>query len=359
MQIKETPEDFVVEEVIKLNIKPNGEYSYFLLEKRNWTTLKAIELIANNLNAHIRRFSFAGQKDRVGITKQYVSAFKVPRKNIENLIMKDMKITFVGYGDNPISLGDLEGNKFTILARDLSKPLTKISSFVNYFDDQRFGGYRPNLHLVGKSILEKNYEQAVKYLLLYPFSNETKDYVKARKRQEKEWGKWHTDRYPKYLTTERKIISYLFKNPKDFKGALKQLPRQLYTMTTQSYQSFLWNESLSRYIKETFSDAKTIDYSLGKLFTINNYEDLDWPIVGYKTKLKGKQKEIIEGLMKEEGINYDFFNSEIPALASEGLTRKAFIKIKDFKLEKFENNQQQVSFFLPKGSYATMVMKNL
>ena len=33
MQIKETPEDFVVEEVIKLNIKPNGEYSYFLLEK--------------------------------------------------------------------------------------------------------------------------------------------------------------------------------------------------------------------------------------------------------------------------------------------------------------------------------------
>ena len=39
-----------------------------------------------------------------------------------------------------------------------------------------------------------------------------------------------------------------------------------------------------------------------------------------------------------EGINYDFFNSEIPALASEGLTRKAFIKIKDFKLEKFENN---------------------
>ena len=119
MQIKETPEDFVVEEVIKLNIKPNGEYSYFLLEKRNWTTLKAIELIANNLNAHIRRFSFAGQKDRAGITKQYISAFKVPRKNIENLIMKDMKITFVGYGDNPISLGDLEGNKFTILARDL------------------------------------------------------------------------------------------------------------------------------------------------------------------------------------------------------------------------------------------------
>ena len=84
-----------------------------------------------------------------------------------------------------------------------------------------------------------------------------------------------------------------------------------------------------------------------------------WPIIGYKTKLKGKQKEIIEQLMKEEGISFDFFKSEIHALASEGLTRKAFIKIKDLKLGRFENHQQQVSFFLPKGSYATIVIKNL
>ncbi len=237
--------------------------------------------------------------------------------------------------------------------------MKKISSIVNYYDDQRFGGYRPNLHLVGKSILEKNYEQAVKYLLLYPFPNETKDYVKARKRQEKEWGKWHIDRYPRFLTTERRIISYLSKNPGDFKGALKTLPRQLYTMTTQAYQSYLWNESLSRYIKDTYKDYNSLDYSLGKLAVINHYEDLDWPIIGYKTKLKGKQKEIIESLMKEENINYAFFKSEIQALSSEGLTRKAFVKIKDLRLEVYKDNQQRVSFFLPKGSYATIVIKSM
>jgi len=359
MQIKETPEDFIVEEKIRLNTKFKGDYTYFLLEKRNWTTLSAIDMVAKKLNINVRRFSFAGQKDRQGITKQSVSVHKLSRRDLENLFIKDMKITFIGFGDKPISLGDLEGNKFTIIVKDLSRPLTTIHSFVNYFDDQRFGGYRPNLHLVGKSILEKNYEQAVKYFLLYPFPNETKDYVKARKRQEKEWGKWHVDRYPRYLTNERKLISYLSKNPTDFKDALKILPRQLYTMTTQSYQSYLWNESLSRYIKKNLSDHKIFKYSLGELFVTDHYEDLDWPIIGYKTKLKGKQKEIIEQLMKEEGISFDFFKSEIHALASEGLTRKAFIKIKDLKLGRFENHQQQVSFFLPKGSYATIVIKNL
>ena len=34
MQIKETPEDFIVEEKIRLNTKFKGDYTYFLLEKR-------------------------------------------------------------------------------------------------------------------------------------------------------------------------------------------------------------------------------------------------------------------------------------------------------------------------------------
>lgn len=340
--MKETPEDFIVEEVMDLKLKKNGDYSYFILEKRNWTTLKAVEFIANALKIPVKRFSFAGQKDRKGITKQYVSAYKVSENMLNNIKIKDIQIMFLGYGDKPIYLGSLTGNKFKIRF----KTKKKIDFIVNYYDDQRFGGYRPNLHLIGKNVLLKKYEDAVKLFLLYPFENETKDYRDARKRQEKNWGKWHVDRYPRYLINERKIIGYLSKNPGDYKGALKVLPKQLFDMMTQAYQSYIWNESLARYLKNNFKDYKEVKYSIGKMVFVNKFIDMKWPIVGCDSKLKGDVKKFVEEVLKEEGVWYDNF--------SRGLVRDAMVKVKDFKIE-----GDYVTFFLPKGVYATIVMKSL
>ena len=134
MQIKETPEDFIVEERIRLNTKSKGDYTYFLLEKRNWTTLKAIEFISNYLKVPVKRFSFAGQKDRRGITKQHVSAFHISESMLNKIELKDIKIKFLGYGDRPLSLGSLIGNKFQIKYPTKKK----IDFIVNYYDEQRF-----------------------------------------------------------------------------------------------------------------------------------------------------------------------------------------------------------------------------
>ncbi len=359
MIVKEKIEDFIVEEVLDLELKDRGNYSYFVLEKKNWTTLKAMEFIANQLHINVKRFAVAGQKDRRGITRQYVSAYQVSERMLRQVRLKDIKIEFVGYGDQQIALGALRGNRFRLVVRGLEKPLREIPSVVNYYDEQRFGGYRPNLHLVGKAVLQRRYEDAVKLLLLYPFSNETEDYIRARKEMEQMWGKWDRNIFPKYLLSERKIVGYLEKNPTDFKGALKSLPRQLFTMLTQAYQSYLFNESLARYLRITFKNYREVSYAVGTLVFVDEYVDVDWPIVGYASQLDGDVKEIIEALMKEEGIWYETFKSEIPALASEGLTRKAMIRVEDFSLGALKHGVQEVSFFLPKGSYATMVMKAL
>ncbi len=87
--------------------------------------------------------------------------------------MKDLKIQFLGYGDKPLHLGQLEGNKFTLVARELQKPLRPFGAVVNYYDDQRFGGYRPNMHIIGKHVLRGEYEDAVKGFLIHPFPNES------------------------------------------------------------------------------------------------------------------------------------------------------------------------------------------
>jgi len=357
MKLKESPEDFRVEEIYT-NLPKGQKYCIFILEKKNWTSLKAIEMIANKMKLSVRRFNIAGQKDRRGVTKQYVSCEGIGKGDLARVRIKDLRLQFVQYSDKPIMLGGLDGNKFTIIARDLKKELNRVSFIPNYYDDQRFGGYRPNLHLVGKEVLKNNYEKAVKLLLLYPFKTETDDYKEARNFMEENWGDWVTFDIPKSFVNERKIVGYLEKNNGDFKGALKALPRHLFSMITQAYQSYLFNVSLSRYLKSKY-DCKSIKYSLGRLYFCDKNINLDWPIIGYNTKVEGEIKEIIETLLEEEGIDYNIFKHEIPKLASEGLTRKAMIVLKDLELGKLKKEKQEVSFTLPPGSYATMVLKGM
>ena len=359
MIIKETPEDFRVDEVLDLEIKNKGDYAYFILEKKAWTTLKAISSIAKILRVSEKRFSFAGQKDRQGITRQYVSAYQISVRSLYHIKLKDIKIEFLGYGDRPITLGQLEGNKFEIVVRELKRPLTIVHAIPNYYDDQRFGGFRPNMHLAGKQVLLGNYEEAVKIKLLNPFPCETPDYVEARESMKEHWGDWRKIRLPNSMTIEKRIVGHLVNHPKDFKGALKALPRQLFTMLTHAYQGYIFNRSLSEYLKRNNQGFREVNYSLGKLIFVNKYFKKDWPIVGYNSKLEGQEKEIIENIMKEEGIWYDTFRCPISALSSEGLTRRAMVKVTDFKASYLDKRKgvQDVSFFLPKGSYATIVIK--
>ncbi len=362
MILKSTQEDFLVEEVLDLELKERGNYAYFILEKRNWTSLKALQYIAKQLRVNVKRFAIAGQKDRQAITRQHVSVYQISERILNSVRLKDLNIEFLGYGDNPIRLGQLKGNKFKIVARELEKPFKPFGSVANYYDDQRFGGYRPNLHLIGKDVLLGKYEDAVKGFLLYPFPGESEDYVEARTWMEKNWGTWKAQKFSRHMNYERSLVGYLANNPEDFKGALKQLPRQLFTMITQAYQSYIFNESLYRYLKDKYKGEKSyreVDYSVGKMAFVRIYEDIDWPLVGYESQLEGDIKKFVEEVMKEENIWYETFNCEIPALSSKGITRKAMVHAKQMKVGEFKEGVQDVSFFLPKGSYATVVMKSI
>ena len=46
-KIKQIPEDFQVKELIKLNLKKQGKYKCYLLKKKNYNTLDAINIISN------------------------------------------------------------------------------------------------------------------------------------------------------------------------------------------------------------------------------------------------------------------------------------------------------------------------
>lgn len=334
--LKQIPEDFIVREksTIKVQIAGKGKYLYFKLTKCGYGTLDALQIIAKALNLKESNFGFAGNKDKHAVTGQVCSVQGATSERISALKLKDIILEPLGYGNSPISLGDLEGNYFEIVVRNLI-PKTKIiqlNLFPNYFDEQRFSGKNAK---IGKHLLKKEFKLAAE------------------------------------LVDDHNCKKHLHQVPTDFVGALKEVPDRLLRMYLNSYQSYLWNETLARFLRKYGNVNKEIDYSLGKFVFVedaNAFVDLKIPIVGFNSEdldCDARVKSIVEEIMQEEKIDCsDFIIKQIPLLTLEGELRSAFTEMKELSLGKLEadelnSGKQKVKlkFFLGKGSYATMAVR--
>ncbi|MBN1645215.1 tRNA pseudouridine(13) synthase TruD, partial [Candidatus Woesearchaeota archaeon] len=130
-KIKQKPEDFIVKEISNIKLDSKGKYTYFLLKKKDYTTLRALEMTARELRTPVKKFGFAGNKDRRAVTSQLCSAEGVSEKRLEEVKLKDIEISFKGKGDKPVCLGDLEGNSFEIVVRNISSKPELKQKFVN------------------------------------------------------------------------------------------------------------------------------------------------------------------------------------------------------------------------------------
>jgi len=295
--IKQVPEDFIVTEVSA--IKPSsGSFLYFKLWKRDIATLEAMQKIAFALKLPLKEVSCAGNKDKIAVTEQVCSVHNVSKDRLEKLSFQNMKLTFLGYGPEPVHLGGLEGNNFKIIVRNLDK-LPKISSkFRNLFGEQRFSTKNAE---IGKFIVKRDFEKAA--LLV---------------------AKLHSG--------IKRIYAHL--NQKDYVGALRCLPRKLLLLFVHAYQSQLWNKSAM------LSSEKIL------------------PIVGFGTEVKD---EVTNKVLKEENLKpSDFVIRELPEVSAEGSERAVWAEAKDLKIGKLAQDELfpgkfkvTLEFFLPKGSYAT------
>ncbi|MCX6775054.1 MAG: tRNA pseudouridine(13) synthase TruD [DPANN group archaeon] len=359
MKVKQVPEDFAVSELIDLKVAEAGNETYFWLTKRNWTTERAINEIARRCGVSYRRFKFAGTKDKFAVTKQAVSAFKVPAEKLKQVEIKDISIEVIGLGENPISLGTLSGNHFEIIIRDLSKDdiktlkknLSKIkkSGFRNLFGEQRFG--KGNTHLIGKEILRGYLENAVKQMICFSGDKESKEKLEFENFAKENWGDWEkilgNMPYGKGFDLERQVLFWLTKNKGDFAGALRTLPKHIRKLYVHAYQSLLWNHAV---LKQT------------------NFMKKYAPVPGFETKLgKDSFSNLIRRSLENENLFLESFRcSRMPELAVEGESRKVMVKPTNLNIGDAGDdelnpgkNKVKLSFDLAKGSYATVLLDAL
>jgi tRNA pseudouridine13 synthase len=321
--IKHIPEDFVVNEISNVALQEKGDYALFELRKRNYGTPEAVQRIAEVLRRYPKDFGFAGNKDRKAVTTQLISLFKGTRQDMD-LDILDIDLEFKGFSHKKIALGELEGNAFTIVVRNLEDvDVQKAKGFVtsprpvpNYFGSQRFSSAN---HLIGRELVKKRFSHAIELV------------------------KEHDKAY------QNSIAAFLKNNPQNAIGALRLIPHHTLRMYLHAYQSFLFNSLLKKALKE------------------NAASNSSFPVIGFGTepeKYKLALRTIIETILKKENISpRDFINRQMPEVSSEGGTREAFFMPKNFAIleeaqdDAFEGRKKvKLSFELRKGCYATTLL---
>ncbi|MBT3230959.1 tRNA pseudouridine(13) synthase TruD [Candidatus Uhrbacteria bacterium] len=336
-KIKYQDSDFLVHEVsLQPEYKKISEstYSYIWVTKRGYTTFEVIDLIGEFLEIDRHEVAVQGLKDEDGITSQLMSVKVILEESDIARFNKRagggsrwVRIDRVnGFGDKHVQAKKLHGNVFTITLRNfkqqpaenLEKHLAanKNFTYINYYDNQRFGlpGGPYVTHLIGKEIVEGNWKGAFEY------------YVQSgnHKNEQDVHGRL-------------KIVG-------GYESFFRSLDRRKVKFFISAHNSMLWNLAVSSMLMET---------GVGALKKFEHIGALAVPICS---------KQALPSLCSCKGFEYDEgYNSVISQPINRsviGTTKLFFLDSSDDELHP-GMKKVVLSFMLPTGSYATMVIKQL
>lgn len=376
-----------------------------VLVKRNWDTLIAVRNLAKELGIDTGQVQFAGIKDAKAVTAQHITVEGVTAEDMQKVRVKDIEVNPVGYVPNKLSAFYLLGNNFHITIRNIDQPESAIRKSIdetveklnaaggipNFFGHQRFGTTRAITHRVGKAIIKANLQEAALIFLAEPSPYEHPSSRQARKQlQDTQDFKRALREFPRQLRYERAMLEYLALKPDDYAGAFRRLPKKLRELFVQAYQSYLFNRFLSRRIEnETPLDRAdvgdcVVNVERSGLPSIMMYRivseavnvevndkikagrmRLAIPLVGFKQRpMMGTQGEIEKQILEAEGVSKeDFKVTAMPEVAEKGKLRTAATPINEFSVEETSPSQAgnvaRVAFMLHRGSYATVLLREI
>ena len=369
--LKHAPSDFVVEEidsqenVLRVDAKYSyaegcGDFLHVVMKKRNVDTISAVFRLCSTLGVPERRVSYAGVKDKVAVSVQRISIYKMPVARVSGLRMKDIRLHPVGVGGK-VYRGDLWGNRFTVCVRNVDLSCDEVEDYVNkrvremggvfpnFFGEQRFGSVRPVTCPVGLEILRGDVSQAVFEYICRVFPGEDEGVAEVRRIAASDKAR-ALMMFSRSYVYERVMLEHLIAHEGDYYGAFMRLPLGLRRMFVSAVQSYVFNEVLRRMVRDGVCG-----------------DDMKIPIVGYlyeKRIVEGAADKYVERVLRKEKILPSMFKlRDFPELSSEGGYRNAFEKFCDFEVVSvdeddvfFGRSKVVLRFSLPKGCYATVFL---
>jgi tRNA pseudouridine13 synthase len=371
MKLKQQPSDFIVEELLGVDVLPAGPFRLYKIQKTGMDTATVIGHIARRLTISKDRIGVCGLKDKHAQTIQYIS---VPSDTTCIHIQEPrLTVTECGYIAQPLFRGAHKANSFCITIRGLRpKQVSSLSvceplHIPNYYDSQRFGSYIDG-SFIGKAVLDNQFDTAV-FLYLQPRKTDL-GHIKAQKKSLIDFlqthctnkqsavrnfaSAVHTLSVPSDITDRvLRDMCQVFIQTHSFSQVYDCLPSFDKTMHLQAVQSYLWNCSVREVVK-TYKKIYSVPYCCGNMLFSQSYTQFD-------TNLTLKQfTEIVTQLSTQLGITptADFdWNRPIFSIVSDYSCDDALPDSCAKRPDQFVS--VTVRFVLPTGCYATVVLKQL
>lgn len=384
------------------------------LFKNNIELLTVLQKLATQLGVQLSNIKYAGIKDKKAVTYQFVSIAGVTTQVVQDVINGQFDNWYICHPkvtSSHLQLGDLQGNRFKIIIRNLIQGTTSQSSngenttqrrtlysiinqsvmnvisegFINYFGEQRFG-YDQTAARIGLALLRENYMQAVDLLLSPKASSESEEdnVVEASKRcfVNTRNAKETLKTMPAYKTRERLVLQALNRYSYSEEGCLKaflNIPYAMRLFFVHSYCSLIWNKVVAERILTHGFDLLPGDFvNRGGNNVMVNADDVNsksYTIFDVVLPLPGSSiafpenatKDIYHNLLSIDRIDKTSFKLKKLGFNVQGSYRNIIVKPSNLTWELSHSSSMQdkskadllLEFDLPSSSYATMMIREL
>ncbi|MEA2047173.1 MAG: tRNA pseudouridine(13) synthase TruD [Campylobacterota bacterium] len=327
--------DFTVEEIPLYPFSGEGEHLVLYVRKKDLTTWEMLDILSNHVGIRRRDMGYAGLKDKHAMTLQYVSVLALHEEKLKAFTHEKIKILSMVRHSNKIRVGHLKGNRFNIrLKKVLGVQKDKLDSVLkwikangvpNYFGNQRFGVEGDNWE-EGKKLCEGT--------------------LKMRDRKTREFliGSYQSYLFNQWLSRRMELNHLLETFTENEAEEVMGLPQG----------SLKGTKSQPNFFKLVEGDVM-MHYPYGRLFNVENLEEeakrfmqKDIMPAGLLPGKKTKHAQGSAGIIEAPFIKEIMLN---------GARRYAWIEVTEISKNYVEEKAQyELSFVLPKGCYATNVL---
>ncbi len=397
-----------------------GSYPHLVVRAtlRDWETNDFAARLSDALGMSRERVSWAGTKDKRAHTTQLFSLDGVDPDALPAI--DGAELTPVGRAGRPVLFGDLSGNEFRVVVRDPDHPgavdtvRRDLAAFAdggdpaalpadgppggddaettvavpNYFGHQRFGARRPVTHEVGLAVVRGEWAEAVLRYVGNPSEREP-ERTRAARHYVGETRDWQgaLDRLPSALGHERAMCSALAgvddPGPEDYRRALEAVPSNLQRLFVHAAQSYAFNRIVSERLERGLplgrpvegdvvcfrdSDApeglprpdtdRTQRVTADRVATVRRHCErgrafVTGPLVGTETHLAEGDPGAVERAVLDD-LDLAPADFELPGAFDSTGDRRALLVRTHLEVER---DPLSLSFALPPGSYATVLLR--
>ncbi len=410
MTIRRQPGDFRVDEradaawLGSLSSEPSTSHPHavYHLVKESLTTPEACAKLARVLGVAPGRVEYAGLKDKHARTRQHVSISPPgPERAAKPASGASLgegdawSATLLGYAAEAVTASIIAGNEFCIIVRSLTGPeadaiagranLLRVQDrddgsarllMTNYFGDQRFGSARHGAGFAARRLIDGDFEGALRLLIATPARKDSGTRRTTTRTLASAWGRWQ-ECLGAITGVERHAVAALASG-RSFVEAFAMLPHSDQAMCVEAYQSFIWN-SAARELTRSLGGQATLVASddFGEMCfapgpsVADDLHAMTMPLPASGVRLQQPWGASMEAALHAEGLTMErlsipgvrrpAFRSVLrPLLAIAGEVEIGPIQRDEFAAPRSPRRfAREVSFVLPRGAYATVLLRAL